>query len=102
MIAKDQNRGVLSVNSEGKAGIRGMDVALAIFTYNRPFHLHKVLEALKENIRLQNVYIFQDGLADESAKEDRNKVHEIINAVNFKQIGITLGIRNGSKNIYGK
>lgn len=62
-----------------------MDIALAIFAYNRPFHLGKVLEALKKNMRLQNVYIFQDGLADENAREDWIKVREMIYAINWME-----------------
>lgn len=62
-----------------------MDIALAVFTYNRPIHLQKVLDALKKNIRIQNVYIFQDGMADENDRENWTRVQAIIQAINWME-----------------
>ncbi len=73
-----------------------MDIALAIFTYNRPIHLQKTLDALKTNIRLQNVYLFQDGLACENDREDWNKVRDVIHAINWMEYSyITYPCNNG-------
>ena len=62
-----------------------MDIALAVFAYNRPVHLQKVLDALKNNIRLQNVYIFQDGLAEEKDRENWIKVQNAIQSIDWME-----------------
>lgn len=60
-----------------------MNIALAVFAYNRPSHLQKVLGALKKNIRLQSVYIFQDGLGYENDRENWAKVQKIIQSIDW-------------------
>ncbi len=62
-----------------------MDIALAVFAYNRPIHLQKILGALKNNIRLQNVYIFQDGLAAEDDMENWTKVQNVIQSIDWME-----------------
>lgn len=47
-----------------------MRVGIAVFAYNRDWHLAKVLKGLRENEEVDKIYVFQDGLKSE---EHRNK-----------------------------
>ena len=63
---------------------------IILFTYNRPTHTQKVLDALSKNIESSNsiIYIYQDGPkqnADISNLEKINKVQKIIHKENIYQ-----------------
>lgn len=61
-----------------------MRIATIIFTYNRPEHTTKVLDALKRNeILPSKLFIFQDGLKESTNISDWEKVGQIIRNVEW-------------------
>lgn len=70
---------------------------IALFTYNRPDHTHKVLESLKKNpeSKHSDLFVFSDGFIDDC---DKSKVEEVrfllSNLVGFKSILVKKRIKN--------
>lgn len=61
-----------------------MKIATILFTYNRPVHTQKVLEALSRNdIKPQKLIIFQDGMKHSTVQKDWETVGEVIKGVNW-------------------
>lgn len=65
---------------------------VVIFTYNRPEHTKKTIEALKRNVLAENteVYIFSDGPKNEAAKDKVEEVREYLRSLSgFKAVHLT-------------
>lgn len=61
-----------------------MRIATIVFTYNRSYHTEKTLEALKRNdLLLEKLFIFQDGLKCEEDREEWKKVKAIISSIDW-------------------
>lgn len=60
-----------------------MEPGIAIFAYNRSWHLFQVLEGLKKNKGVNKLYIFQDGLKNESHYVEWKKVNTLIKEVDW-------------------
>lgn len=72
-----------------------MNTAILVFTYNRSIHTQKVLDALKRNkITSEKLFIFQDGLKQESDKIEWLKVNAIIQKVNWCDVEIVVSDNN--------
>jgi hypothetical protein len=54
-----------------------MDIGLALFVYKRPQHTYKVMQSIVRN-SFDRIYIFQDGLRNESDREDWEQVSCLI------------------------
>lgn len=64
---------------------------IALFTYNRPEHTRRTIEALQKNIYAEQsvLYIFSDGSACEQAAKDVARVREYIRSVKgFKEVAV--------------
>lgn len=61
-----------------------MDIGLAFFVYRRPDHTKKVLESIKRN-NFNKIYIFQDGLKNESQRSEWEEVSRLIKGVDFAE-----------------
>ena len=76
-----------------------MNTAILVFTYNRSIHTQKVLDALKRNkITSEKLFIFQDGLKQESDKIEWLKVNAIIQKVNWCDVEIVVSDNNKANN----
>ncbi|MCM1038075.1 MAG: glycosyltransferase family 2 protein [Ruminococcus sp.] len=72
-----------------------MRIATILFTYNRPFHTQKVLEALSHNdMKPQKLIIFQDGMKHSTDQKDWEAVGEIIKSVRWCETEIHISERN--------
>lgn len=72
-----------------------MKVATVLFTYNRPVHTERVLEALSKNeVHPQTLIIFQDGMKNTTNKEDWMKVGKLIKAVDWCTSEVHISERN--------
>lgn len=70
---------------------------ILLFTYNRPLHTEKTLEALRGNYLSSEseLYVFSDGYKSESDKGDVMRVREIIRSIDgFKKVHIHEQPRN--------
>lgn len=89
-----------------------MNIATILFTYNRSWHTRQVLEALSRNTVLPNkLYIFQDGLKENTSREEWNVVGEVINSVTWcsveviiseKNKGLATSIKSGVNKVFEK
>lgn len=64
-------------------------VPVALFAYNRPYHLMKTLEYLRQNIGAETteLFIFCDGARGKDDQNDVEKVHKIVRtATGFRRI----------------
>lgn len=72
-----------------------METATILFTYNRPEHTKKVLDALKGNEVLPSkLFIFQDGLKESTDVSDWEKVGQIIRNVKWCDTEIHIMSKN--------
>ena len=69
------------------------NIAVALFTYRRPWHTRKVLESLRKN-PIDRLYIFQDGLREEKNREDWQKVSDLIRSVDFAETEVHISDTN--------
>lgn len=60
-----------------------MKVGIAVFAYNRSWHLQQVLNGLRKNDYVNKLYIFQDGLKCEEHREEWEKVRKIIDNITW-------------------
>lgn len=61
-----------------------MKIAVALFTYNRSYHTERVLDALRNNIILpEKLFVFQDGMKNETDQHEWEKVNELINNIDW-------------------
>ena len=61
-----------------------MNIAVILFTYNRPRHTKQVLDALSRNTILPDrLYIFQDGPKIPTDKKEWEAVGSMIKAVSW-------------------
>lgn len=60
-----------------------MKIGIAVFAYNRSWHLQQVLNGLQKNDNVDKLYIFQDGLKCEEHKSEWKKVRNIINNITW-------------------
>ena len=73
---------------------------IALFTYNRPDHTQKTLDALSKNPEaIESVlYVFCDGPKENASRteiENINKVYEIVkNELRFKKVIVTIQTKN--------
>jgi hypothetical protein len=70
---------------------------ITLFTYNRPSHTRRTLEALLNNklCAESELFIFSDGYKNDSDKNDVSEVREIIHSIDgFKQIYVIENERN--------
>lgn len=77
-----------------------MKIATILFTYNRPVHTIKVLEALKSNtVMPEKLFIFHDGKKANTNETEWAEVEKIINSVDWceKEI-VTSNINKGLAN----
>jgi hypothetical protein len=56
--------------------------AVALFTYNRPWHTRQVLEGLRRNA-IDELHVLQDGLRQGDPAEPHRAVSELIGAIDF-------------------
>lgn len=77
-----------------------MKIANILFTYNRPVHTQRVLEGLKNNtVKPQKLYIFHDGMKENTNKNDWDKVENVIRSVDWCECEIiTSNINKGLAN----
>ena len=59
-----------------------MGTGIAVFAYNRSWHLEQVLEGLKEN-NVDKLYIFQDGLKCEHHRTEWEKTKKVIENIQW-------------------
>ena len=72
-----------------------MDIATLLFTYNRPCHTEKVLNALKANeIKPSKLIIFQDGLKESTNICDWEAVGEIIKQIDWCDVELHISSVN--------
>lgn len=72
-----------------------MDIAVLVFTYNRPEHTKKTLDALKHNTILpEKLYIFQDGRKETTDSDKWNQVNKIIHEVCWCQTELVVSDKN--------
>lgn len=72
-----------------------MKIATIIFTYSRPEHTTKVLEALKRNeILPSKLFIFQDGLKESTNISDWEKVGQVIQNVDWCDTEVHITSKN--------
>lgn len=60
-----------------------MRIGIAVFAYNRSRHLQSVLNGLKQNQRVDSLYIFQDGLKCEAHRCEWERTAEVIRSVDW-------------------
>ncbi len=60
-----------------------MKVGIAVFAYNRSWHLQHVLNGLRKNDYVNKLYIFQDGLKCEEHQEEWEKVRKVIDNIKW-------------------
>jgi hypothetical protein len=66
-----------------------MPVPIAIFSYRRPLHLARVIDALGANLEASEtlVYLFSDGARDQTSAVDVGKVRDLIATIDgFKEV----------------
>lgn len=72
-----------------------MKIATILFTYNRPVHTKKVLEALSQNEESpQTLLIFQDGMKESTNKDDWESVGKLIQEVSWCKCEVHISERN--------
>lgn len=60
-----------------------MKIGVAIFAYNRSRHLKKVLDGLKENEEIEQVYVFLDGVKCEADREEWCNTRKVIDEIDW-------------------
>ena len=60
-----------------------MKIGIAIFAYNRSWHLQQVLDGLQKNEHVDTIYIFHDGLKCESHRQEWENVRKIIEGISW-------------------
>ena len=68
-------------------------VGLALFVYRRPDYTRKVIDSIKRN-HFEKIYIFQDGLKDETERKNWEEVSELIKGIDFAETEIHISERN--------
>lgn len=72
-----------------------MNIATILFTYNRSYHTNEVIKALRQSITLpKKLYIFQDGLKQESHRIEWEKVGDLIRTVDFCPVELHISDKN--------
>jgi hypothetical protein len=66
---------------------------IAVFAYNRPDHLRRVLSGLQRN-DVEHLYIFADGAKNKQDKEQVSDVREVINQIEWCRTTVTAHERN--------
>lgn len=62
---------------------KNMKTGIAIFAYNRSWHLQQVLDGVQKNENIDKLYIFHDGLKCEYHRKEWEKVREIIENISW-------------------
>ena len=63
-----------------------MNVGVAVFAYNRNTHLRKTLEGLRANRKLDEIYIFQDGLKTEEHRNGWEASRQVIASIDWCKV----------------
>lgn len=72
-----------------------MNIAVILFTYNRPKHTKQIIDALSINTILpEKLYIFQDGPKSTTDKSKWESVSNVINAVSWCNTEIVISKKN--------
>lgn len=72
-----------------------MNIATVIFTYNRSHHTERVLDALSKNRELpEKLFVFQDGLKQESDRIEWEKVNKIIQEIQWCNCQVCVSDKN--------
>ncbi len=72
-----------------------MNIATVLFTYNRPLHTQRVLDALAKNLQKPSLlYIFQDGMEESTDFRDWKAVSNIINSVDWCRTRVVISPEN--------
>ncbi len=71
-----------------------MKIGIVVFAYNRPNHLSKVLEGLKKNENIRNIYIFQDGLKRKEHQEGWEQTKRVIREIDWCRVEYRLSTIN--------
>jgi len=66
---------------------------IALFVYNRPYHMQKVLEGLKAN-NISNLYIFSDGSKNEKDSEEVKEVRNLIKEIEWCETEVHVSFHN--------
>ena len=65
----------------------GVRTAVALFTYNRPWHTRQVLDGLRRN-QIEELHVFQDGLRQGDPAQPHRQVGGLIENINFCRTSI--------------
>ena len=60
-----------------------MKIGIAVFAYNRGYHLKQVLDGLQKNENVKKLYIFHDGLKKDEDRVSWDEVRSIINNITW-------------------
>lgn len=60
-----------------------MKTGIAVFAYNRSWHLQQVLDNLQKNEEVDKLYIFQDGLKCEAHRKGWENVRKLIDSITW-------------------
>lgn len=72
-----------------------MKVATILFTYNRPVHTKRVLDALSKNVESpQKLFVFQDGMKSTTNEDDWKNVGKVIRDVDWCEVEIHISEKN--------
>lgn len=72
-----------------------MNIAMLLFTYNRSYHTKVVIDSLKNNkILPQKLFIFQDGLKQETSQDEWEKVNNLIHRVDWCETEVIVSREN--------
>lgn len=71
-----------------------MTTGIAVFAYNRNIHLLRVLDGLKKNLGIKNIYIFQDGLKCEDHRANWEKTKKVIEEIDWCEKKYILSTEN--------
>ena len=105
---------IINASASPPEGDLGGFAPIILFTYNRPTHTHKTLEALCNNhlCAESELFIFSDGYKNESDKSDVLAVRKIISSIDgFKRtyifenehnIGLAQNVINGVSHVVNK
>jgi hypothetical protein len=63
-----------------------MKTGIAIFAYNRNIHLEKMLNGLKQNKEVTEIYVFQDGLKTEKHREGWEATRKVISDIDWCKV----------------
>lgn len=80
-------------NSNKNVFINNFKIGIAIMAYNRPKHLKKLFQALKEQ-NIKEFYVFIDGTENKSIKDNQKNIENLIKDINWAKVTVIKRIIN--------